>query len=160
MAAITLGQGKAFSAATSKSDWGNLQALTPGAQVRLIETDHKSLRGTFQSVNDDALTIDLSPGRQMVARASVASVSLRGRGHRLRHMFIGLGAGTAGGLAAGTGFDAAFPCRYKDLGCVPEPNVGKYPSAKEIVTPIGTVLGLAVGALIPAGGWREIYRFH
>lgn len=106
------------------------------------------------------MTIDLSARRQSVARTSVVSVSLRGRGHRLRHMFIGLGVGAAGGLAAGAGFDAAFPCRYKDLGCVPEPNVGQYPSGKEIVTPIGGVLGLAVGALIPAGGWKEIYRLH
>lgn len=160
MAATTLAQGKTLSAASSKSDWGNLQALAPGVQIRLIQTDHKSIRGTFRSVTDDAVTIDLPAGRQAVARASVVSVLRRGRGHRLRHMLIGLGVGAAGGLAAGAGFDSAFPCRYEDLGCVPEPNVGKNPSAKEIVTPIGAVLGLAVGALIPAGGWREIYRLH
>jgi hypothetical protein len=150
MAAVALGQG----------NWGNLQAVTPGVEIRLIEVDHKSLRGTFRSVDGDALTIDLSPRSQLVPRTSVVSVSVRRPGHRLRHMLIGLGVGAAGGLAAGAGFDDAFPCRYKDLGCVAEPNVGKYPSAKEIITPIGAAIGLAVGALMPAGGWRELYRIQ
>jgi uncharacterized protein (TIGR03437 family) len=57
----------------------------------------------------------------------------------VRHLLIGLGVGAAGGLAAGAGLDSAFPCRYMDLGCVPEPNIGKYPSGKEIVTPIGAL---------------------
>jgi hypothetical protein len=73
-------------------------------------------------------------------------------------MLIGLGVAAAAGLAAGAGLDAAYPCRYKDLGCVPEPGVGKYPSGEEIVTPIAAVLGLVAGAALPAGGWREIYR--
>ena len=53
MAAIALAQGKTLFSASSKGDWGNLQTLTPGVQIRLIETDHQSIRGTFQSVKDD-----------------------------------------------------------------------------------------------------------
>jgi hypothetical protein len=157
VAMIALGQATAVST-PPKSDWGNLRTLTAGADIRVIASGQRTVRGTFRSASGDELIVDQPSGEETLARNSVLSVSLKKKNHRIRHMLIGLGVGAAGGLAAGAGLDAAYPCRYMDLVCVAEPNVGKWPSAKEIVTPIGAVLGLGVGALLPAGGWREIYR--
>jgi hypothetical protein len=100
----------------------------------------RSPRNRQQSADDsrnDALVVNQASGEAMLARSSVLSVSSKKESHRVRQMLIGLGVGAAGGLAAGAGLDSAFPCRYMDLGCVPAPNVGKWPSGKEIVTPIG-----------------------
>jgi len=157
LSTIALGQAQTVSL-PPKSDWANLRPLTPGAEIRVSATGQQTIRGTLRSVNDDTLIVGQRQGEKTLARSMVTSVSVKKKNRRIRHMLIGLGAGAAGGLAAGAGLDSAFPCRYMDLGCVPEPNVGKYPSAKEIVTPIGAVLGLGVGALLPTGGWREIYR--
>jgi hypothetical protein len=157
LATIAFGQAQTVST-PPKSDWANLRLLTAGAEIRVRYAGQQTIRGTFRSVSDDTLIVAQPSGERMLARSLVTSVSLKKKNHRIRHMLIGLGAGAAGGLAAGAGFDSAYPCRYMDLGCVPAPGIGTSPSAKEIVTPIGAVLGLAVGALLPAGGWREIYR--
>lgn len=157
LAAIAFGQAQAV-VAPQKSDWANLRLLTAGEEIRVIVTGRQTIRGTFRSLSDETLVVVQPSGDKVLAQSAVTSVSLKKRNHRIRHILIGLGIGAAGGLAAGAGLDSAFPCRYMDLGCVPQPNVGKYPSGKEITTPIGAVLGLAVGALLPTGGWREIYR--
>jgi hypothetical protein len=156
-ATVAFGQAQAV-ATSAKSDWANLRTLTAGAEIRVVATGQQAIRGTFQSVTEDALIVGQPQGERTLARSTVTSVSARKKNHRIRHMLIGLGVGAAGGLAAGAGLDSAYPCRYMDLGCVPAPGIGTYPSAKEIVTPIGAVLGLAVGAILPAGGWRGIYR--
>lgn len=155
-ATIAFGQAQTVST-PPKSGWANLRLLTAGAEIRVNATGQQTIRGTLRSVNDDTLIVGQPQGERTLARSMVASVSVK-KSHRIRHMLIGLGVGAAGGLAAGAGLDSAYPCRYMDLGCVPAPGIGTSPSAKEIVTPIGAVLGLAVGALLPAGGWREIYR--
>jgi hypothetical protein len=141
-----------------KNDWANLKTLTAGTEMRVIATGGQTIRGSFVSVSDDALIVGQPKGERMLTRSMVASVSLKKKNHRIRHMLIGLGVGAAGGLAAGAGLDSAYPCRYMDLGCVPAPGIGKYPSNKELVTPVGAVLGLVVGTVLPTGGWREIYR--
>jgi hypothetical protein len=156
-ATIALGQAQAV-ASPPKGDWASLRTLAGGSEIRGIATGRETFRGSFVSVSDDTLIVGQPKGERMLARSMVTSVSVKKANHRIRHLLIGLGVGAAGGLAAGAGLDSAYPCRYMDLGCVPAPNIGKYPSAKELVTPIGAVLGLAVGALLPAGGWREIYR--
>jgi hypothetical protein len=156
-ATIAFGQAQAVST-PPKSDWANLRLLTAGSEIRVIATGQQTIRGTFWSVSDDTLIVGQPSGERTLARSMVTSVSVKKKSHRIRHMLIGLGVGAAGGLAAGAGLDSAYPCRYMDLGCVPAPGVGTWPSAKEIVTPISAMLGMAVAALLPAGGWREIYR--
>ena len=70
----------------------------------------------------------------------------------MRHALIGLGIGAAGGLGLGAGIDAG--CNpHAFLGCLAGPNFGK-----EVLTPVGAVIGFGIGAVLPAGGWREVYR--
>jgi hypothetical protein len=142
---------QSISAPVAKSDWGNLRMLMSGAEIRVNTTGHKTIRGTIQSVTADELIVELivnqPSGSVMLARNAVTSVSLKKQGHRVRHMLIGLGVGGAAGLAVGAKSDCS--------GCISPvgPNFGK-----EVLTPIGAIVGLGIGAALPAGGWREIYR--
>jgi hypothetical protein len=107
LATIAVGQAQSVPVPASKSDWGNLRALTDGMEIRVIKTNFKAINGTFRSVNDEALTVVGRKGEEMVGRDSVLAVSIKERSRRRRHMLIGLGVGAGGGLAAGAVFDAA-----------------------------------------------------
>ncbi len=52
------------------------------------------------------------------------------------------------GLGIGAGTDSS--CKSF---CFLDGNAGKV-----IFTPLGALVGVAVGVAIPTGGWREIYR--
>ena len=80
----------------------------------------------------------------------IASVSTKGRNHRLRNALIGFGGGAGVGLIAGTASDSGCPKN----GCF---RVGKN-LGKEVLTPLGALIGVTVGALLPTGGWRDVYR--
>lgn len=74
-------------------------------------------------------------------------VSLKKNGHRMRNALIGLGVGA--GVGVGVGAAADTNCTGLCFG-------GNF--GKAIFTPLGAVAGVLVGALIPTGGWREIYK--
>jgi hypothetical protein len=155
--ALTLvfaGEAAAQSAAApgSKSEWTAVQSLAIGARIRVTTTDRKTIQGAFQSATGEGLALGQPSGAEMLARTSIKSVSVKGPGHRIRHALIGLGLGAAGGLGAGAAVDAG--CNpHAFLGCLGGPNFGK-----EVLTPVGAVIGLGIGAVLPAGGWREVYR--
>jgi hypothetical protein len=60
---------------------------------------------------------------------------------------IGLGIGAGVGFGVGAG---ASTCRELCIGGKRLP--------EEVFTPLGAILGGIIGALIPSGGWREVYR--
>jgi hypothetical protein len=154
LALVFAGEAAAQSAAApvSKSNWDAVQSLAIGVRIRVTTTDRKTIQGAFQSASDQGLAFGQPSGAEMLARSSIKSVSVKGPGHRLRHALIGLGVGAAGGLGAGAGFDAG--CNpHAFLGCLGGPNFGK-----EVLTPVGAVIGFGIGAALPAGGWREVYR--
>jgi hypothetical protein len=136
-----------------KTDWNSLKALTSGAELRITTTGNQPFRGQFNSVSDGSLVITRSGNLETLDRTSVAGVSLKGQNHRKRNLLIGLVVGAAAGLGAGIGADASDRCKpgvfCLDIG---GPNLGK-----EIFTPVGAIVGLGVGALIPTGGWRVVY---
>jgi hypothetical protein len=141
-------------APVSKNDWNAVQSLPIGARIRVTTTDRKIIQGAFQSAADEGLALGQSSGAEMLARSSIKSVSVKGPGHRMRHALIGLGIGAAGGLGLGAGVDAS--CNpHAFLGCIGGPNFGK-----EVLTPVGAVIGFGIGAVLPAGGWREVYRMR
>ena len=86
----------------------------------------------------------------MFTRQEVMRVSVKKKGYRGRNTLIGLGAGAAIGVVVGvashqdcTGFCLLYTTRGQDAG---------------IGAIIFGVIGTAVGALIPTGGWREVYK--
>ncbi len=130
-------------------NWNNIKALPAGTSVR-ISVGARTVRGQVQGVTDDSLVVGSGKGQERFTRQEVMRASVKKQGHRGRHTLIGLGAGAAiGGVigAAGhsdcTGFCFLNTTRGQDaaLGAI-----------------VFGVIGTAVGALIPTGGWREVYK--
>src|SRR6266478_8396819 len=84
-----------------------------------------------------------------IARETVRRVSLETNSHRGKHALIGAAIGAGGGLGAGIAIDND---------CSPNAIVCTGNQGKAILTPAFALLGAGIGALLPAGGWREIYR--
>lgn len=143
--------------AQSTANWDRVKHLDAGDRLRISLTDGRNLQGDFQNATDDVVTVATSKSEEMLNRAMVARVSLKGKSHRPRNALIGLGAGAAAGLILGVVIDS---CRNN--GSILNPNfticVIPANAGKEVLTPVGALLGLAVGAVIPTGGWREVYR--
>jgi hypothetical protein len=134
------------------SSWEIVKMLPSGTQVRVAAATAKPIQGTLESVTDSELVV-LKPGTgtQSLPRAMVASVSLKGKDHRLRNALIGLGVGTAAGLGIGYGVGRSG-CRSTDGWCGLDTSFG---------TVVGGVGGLVGGTLLgvfwPTGGWHKIY---
>ncbi len=134
--------------------WDNLKQLRPGQQIKVVLNDAKSFQGKFQSVSDEALVVRLATGEQNFMRQSILRVSSRGQSHRWRNAAIGAAVGAGAGLGIGAAVDASSKCSPTASWCFNIlPNGGK-----EILTPLGGIIGAIVGVVVPSGGWREVYR--
>jgi hypothetical protein len=129
--------------------WGNLTQLTGGQKIRVVLSDGKSYKGEFQSFTEGAIAIHSGGADQTLSRQSVKQVSYKGAGHRLRNTLIGAGVGAGVGLAIGAGIDG--DCQPMSIVCTGN-------KGKAIGTPAFGVLGAVIGAVIPTGGWHEIYH--
>jgi hypothetical protein len=132
------------SAQKPPDSWDNLKQLVPGEAVRVVLNDAKSYQGKFELVSDEAITVRLAAAEQSFARQDILRVSAKGDPHRMRNALIGagIGAGVAGALAAKN---------YHN-----DPESGAYAVALGI--PFAAVAGAGVGAVMPTGGWHDIYR--
>lgn len=138
--------------AKNQANWDKIKQLSAGEEIQVVQSNAKSLRGNFHSVTDEAIVMSTAAGEQTINRQSVLRVSSTGKGHRMRNALIGAGIGAGAGLGIGAAMDAHAKCTtglcFNIL-----PNGGK-----EIVTPVGAIAGAIVGAVIPTGGWHEVYR--
>jgi protein involved in polysaccharide export with SLBB domain len=143
--------------AQSTANWDRIKHLGAGDRVRISLTGGRKLEGDFQNATEDAVMVDTSKSDETLNRAMVARVSLRGKSHRSRNALIGLGAGAGAGLILGVVIDS---CRNNGSFLNPNFTICVVPAnaGKEVLTPVGALLGLAVGAVIPTGGWRDLYR--
>jgi len=128
---------------------GHTPAISAGTEIQAKTIDNKRYQGQFKAADDEALVMIIAGSEQRLARATVARVSVKKEGHRLRHTLIGLAIGAAGGLTLGAIADAR--CTGK---CIE----GKNPLGKEVGTPLGLLIGAIIGVALPTGGWREVYR--
>jgi hypothetical protein len=140
-------------AAQASANWDGVRQLIAGQGVRVILTDGRTLRGKFQSATDDALMVATAKSQEALSRTMVTQVSTRGKSHRLRNALIGFGAGAGGGLIVGAIADADSCHPDRLLGCIGGPNV-----LKKVFTPLGALVGGIVGAVLPTGGWRDVYQ--
>jgi preprotein translocase subunit YajC len=133
-------------AQTNATAWNTVKALPAGTEVRIAAGSH-TVRGKIDRITDDTLVVTSGDGQEMFAQQEVTRVSVGKQGHRGRNALIGLGIGAGAGLGVGAAADAGCNgiCFLGDLG-------------KEVFTPVGAVAGVLLGALIPTGGWREIYK--
>jgi hypothetical protein len=127
-----------------QATWDKLKQLSPGQKVKVVQNDAKSFQGDFQSMSDEAIVLRLAAGDQTFAKEKVLRISARGPWHRMRNALIGAGIGAGVGLGVGAAADN--PNSFL-------PNIGK-----EVFTPVCAIGGAIVGALVPTGGWHDIYR--
>jgi len=136
----------AASAQSPAQNWNNVTALAAGTPVR-ISVGSRTVRGQVQGVTDDSLAVNSGKGQERFTRQDVARVSVKERGHHARNILIGAAVGAGIGLGVG-----AAVARCKSF-CVV--------STGEVVA-VSTggfaAVGAIIGAVIPSGGWREIYK--
>lgn len=78
--------------------WTRVQALSPGTQIRIVDSSGTQLKGTLTSVTNDAISIQTGSGETAVERTRVRRVEAREGSRRLRNTLIGAGIGVAVGL--------------------------------------------------------------
>jgi hypothetical protein len=148
-AAISLAQTP--DAAPGQDRWSDLRDLPADATVRVRTASPHPIQGRLAGVTDDVLVIDIKRGEQTLPRTSVVSVSVKGKSHRTLHTLIGFAIGSGIGLGAGEAYDGSHPCQ-KDEYCILTA-----PAGKVLLGPAGALIGLAVGAAMPANRWQTVY---
>ncbi len=127
------------------ADWNDLKSIAPAGEVR-VATSGCEFRGSLQNVTEDSIVLNSGSGQQTLRRQEVMRVSVRKKSHRKRNMLIGL----AGGAGVGAGVGLASGC--SGLCIVSKSQI------TAVTTMAGALIGTAVGAVIPTGGWGEIYK--
>jgi hypothetical protein len=156
--------GACFSAGTASghdpkgrlSSWDNLKSLTPGREIRVVMNNAKSYQGKFESLSDSGITLRQMAGEQTLPRKDVLRVSRKGQDHHARNALIGAILGAGAGLVIGlTPYMIQRNCTEG-----PAFNCGYPPNAHwvKVLTPVGGLGGFVVGALMPSGGWHDLYR--
>lgn len=128
---------------SAESDWQHVKRLVAGDRVRVHLDDSASREGIFRGADDRSMTIQLHGRDQQLSRAGVRHVSVARGSHRRRHVLVGLVIGGAASAVA-----VGLSCRGQDASCKEAAPAYFYPLAGA---------GAAVGALLPARVWREIY---
>ncbi len=130
------------------SSWDNLKSLTRGEETRVVMNNLKFYQGEFESLSDAGITIRQRAGEQTLARQDVLRVSRKGQNHRKRNAVIGAVVGAGLGLGGGLAADHAI--------CTICPATPRYWAL--IGPPVVGLAGAAIGAVIPTGGWHDVYR--
>lgn len=138
----------AAAAIAQKNNWANVKGLPIGGEIRVSLEGGKSYRGQVQNVTDESLIIVAASSQETLARAQIKKVSTKGDSHRLRNTLIGLGVGAGTGVAIGAGVDSG--CNGN---CWFGNNIGK-----EVLTPVGAIVGTLIGVAWPTGLWHDIYK--
>jgi hypothetical protein len=136
----------------NQAGWDNLSQLYPGQEIRIKQKGAETIRGTFRSINDEAIVLMLTSGDQTISRQNIRRISIRGTSRHSRKALIGAG------ILAGVG--AAISSTYKGCpsgNCIAGPTRGQ---TLALGIGLGAILGAIVGAVIPTGGWRDIYKAH
>lgn len=137
---------------TEPANWDNLKQLAAGVEVKIVLNDAKAHGGQFKAVTDEAIVLRLASGaEQTFARQDVLRVSTEGKKHRGRNALIGLAVGTGAGVIVGVASPELGQGTCQQGSCV---------NAASVALPafVGAAVGAGVGAVIPAGGWHDVYR--
>ena len=130
-------------AKSSQDNWDSLKELRPGQKIEVVDSNMKTLNGTFVSASDEAISLRTRKGEESVSRAHVVRISVRDNSHRARNML--LASGVLGGIAVAA---TAVPL-------IANSNEGNSCAACVVAIAAGFGGGAALGA-IP--GSRTVYR--
>jgi len=138
-------------AQSAKDSWDNVKQLKPGQQIRVVLNDAKSYTGQMGSVSDEGLVIRTGGGEQTVARQNILRVSSQGKSHRGRNALIGLAVGAGAGVVIGVASPEVGQGKCAQGSCINA-------EAPTLTGFVGAAAGTALGAVLPTGGWHDVYR--
>jgi len=144
MLVLTLLPGMGF-ARGEEAQWENLKGLKVGQRIEVIDMKLRSLKGTFVSVSEEAISLQVGNNNVSVERPNVFRVSDRENSRRGRNALIG--------LAIGAGAVAPFAI----IGGVICSNEGG--NCADVIVPAlaaGAGAGAGLGAAVTS--YRTIYR--
>jgi hypothetical protein len=144
----------ASSPQTRQGSWENVGRIAPGDTVMVVLNSTQSNEGKFKTSSTDSITIQTKSGEESFQRENVLRISARGQKHRGRNVLIGASIGAGAGLGLGAAADRGTKCGPSGpFLCGGSSNVGK-----EVLTPLGAIVGGLVGLALPTGRWQEVYR--
>jgi hypothetical protein len=136
--------------ATDAASWQNLSRLAPGQSIAVTTKKGESLKGTFVTVSEGAISLERKHQSIAVPRAEVARVSLRSSKQR-QYMLIGLGVGAGAGAGIGAGMGESLANEsggdFRNL----------KPAIIAVVCGIGALVGTLVGSWLGGRG-ATVYR--
>ncbi|HTM37028.1 MAG TPA: hypothetical protein VL156_09795 [Terriglobales bacterium] len=130
-------------------DWNVVHQLSANQAIKVTLDDGRSYHGNFHSATETDLVIHAGEDERTLLRNNIRGVAIRSHSHRGRNALIGAGIGAGVGLGAGVSIDN--DCSKTSIVCTGN-------KGKAILTPAFAFLGAGIGALLPSGGWHEIYR--
>ena len=134
-----------------KADWNKVTSLARAAEVRVELSDSRLVSGGVLSVTEDSLAVNSASGQETFTRRQVLRVSVRKPSRRGRNMLIGLAMGAGAGVGLGAAAVSQQNCSIFCDNRIDAAAVG-------ISTFVGAGIGAVIAAVIPTGGWHEVYR--
>ena len=138
-------------AKSPQANWDNLKGLATGDDIRLVLNDTKSYKAKFQSVSDETIAVRLVTGEQTFPRESVLRVSTKGKSHRGRNALIGLAVGAGAGVIVGVASPELGQGKCAQGSCINAESAA-------LAGFVGAAVGTGLGAVLPTGGWHDVYR--
>ncbi|MFN7922677.1 MAG: hypothetical protein U0Q16_21410 [Bryobacteraceae bacterium] len=130
--------------AADSGDWNSLSQLKPQDEITVVPYRAGSLRGRFESVSSEGITLTVDGASKTIPKDSVVRVSRRGKRHRAANIAVLAG---VGGLIGAGAMKFGIACAETDDGC----------RNTQLAAIGGAAAGAAIGAALPAG-WNTIYR--
>ena len=131
----------------AQDTWDRVRALATGTEVLVAPNRPGNTRGRVDAVTSDSILVKSGKGQETFLRGKIAWISVR-EGRRKKHVVSGLKWGAV--IGAGLGALVGSLCNHGNAGCF------------AAVIAIGSAevagMGALLGAVRPAGEWREIYR--
>ena len=136
---------------STQANWESLKQLVAGQQIRVVLNDAKSYSGQFQSVKDEGLVVRTGGGEQTFERQNILRVSSQGKSHRGRNALIGLAVGAGAGIVVGVASPELGQGKCAQGSCVNAESAA-------LAGVAGAAIGTGLGAVLPSGGWYDVYR--
>ncbi len=97
----SLGLTCAALAQSNAASWTTLNGLQLGQSIQVVDLRSKKHSGTFMSVSDTAISLQMASGEQSIQKQDVRTVKLMANRRRARNTLVGGAVG--GAIGAGTG---------------------------------------------------------
>jgi hypothetical protein len=135
---------------SGKQDWATVKALAPGTQILIAPKGPGDVKGKVEAVTDDSIRLKSGKREVTLLRGDILWLSVK-VSRRKKHIASGTKRGAI--IGAGIGVGVGLLCTAA---------AGSDGAVCYIAVPVGAglyaVLGAALGAIGPAGEWREIYH--